>query len=637
VKQIGTAFAVMLVATIFAIEVHSETFNASNLQELLDAVNQAHVTNGPDTIVVHDTIVLRQDVDIVGPGADELTIDGKGACRLFNVEDAFVTVSGITFANGSVYHSRYSGNRYGAAFWLISGVLQISDCVFAGNAGDVGGAIANLGGELYVAWCLLTRNTAGEGGAGIWNQGRCEIRGSSFYLNGGSSTQVGGGLCNRGSVTVTNCSFFRNTDAGGGGGIFNGSTGTCKIEHCSFKANSGGIKAEGPVRIQRSVLSDNNVPAAGVGATGDCSGNVGSQSCNTCSDGTCFGFNHASTASDLLLVWDETDPQLPHLRPLLPSNMVVDFCPCVLTEDQLNTVRPQGTRCDAGAIEVRRHSADLGVELGILEPVDQCGFMTMELTIVNHGPESAQGAVVEVLLPTDFVLGDVLAPAGWDCAGADETIICECAEFLPDPIPSVILLEGFFPCPVLPGALPVPVHAGAGQWGTDAVSANNTSSALVGFAPPSSISTGVADWQVRPPDTTNSFGAKEFIVPYLYWNVYAKPLHSDEAWVNEAGRMAGQPGWYKYSLDFHVCATSQAAPSESWVLEFVFSADDDVRFKLDGLPLGAGLYEHAYGEHNGPISVPVSPGQHTLVAEVYNAMSVSGLLISGWVGCQPGP
>ena len=54
-------------------------------------------------------IALNKDLTILGPGADQLTLDGNGSSRLFNITET-VTIEGLTITNGS--HNDFGGCIY---------------------------------------------------------------------------------------------------------------------------------------------------------------------------------------------------------------------------------------------------------------------------------------------------------------------------------------------------------------------------------------------------------------------------------------------------------------------------------------------------------------------------------------------
>ena len=107
----------------------------------------------------------------MGPGSGDLAISGNNASRVFAIDRATVTISGVTITNGS---------------------------------GGSGPGIFNSGGNVTLTGSTVSGNTAtksGSKGGGI--------------INSSSGTILG-------TMTLTNSTVSANTaDAGGGGGIYN--------------------------------------------------------------------------------------------------------------------------------------------------------------------------------------------------------------------------------------------------------------------------------------------------------------------------------------------------------------------------------------------------------------------------------
>ena len=96
---------------------------------------------------------------ITGLGANQLTISGNNASRVFDISGAIVDISGLTISNG------YSVN-------------------------DSGGGVFN-GGTVTISNCTISGNLASANGGGIENVGTATITGSTIS---GNSGQFGGGL-----------------------------------------------------------------------------------------------------------------------------------------------------------------------------------------------------------------------------------------------------------------------------------------------------------------------------------------------------------------------------------------------------------------------------------------------------------
>ena len=177
---------------------------------LRQAILDANASPGADTIVfapaVQGTILLTaslptisDDLDLVGPGADVLTIDNGGFQGVVSIGlSVTAAISGLTFTGGN----------------------QLS-----------GGGIANHG-TLTLEACTLRGNAATMGG-GVFNDHTVTIKGSVFMDN---DAGFGGGLLNFGTALVEDSTFVDN--GGTGGGIYT-TVGTVTVRRSTFSSNSG--------------------------------------------------------------------------------------------------------------------------------------------------------------------------------------------------------------------------------------------------------------------------------------------------------------------------------------------------------------------------------------------------------------
>jgi hypothetical protein len=158
-------------------------------------------------------LLISKNLTITGPGASSLTISGNSASRVFDVSNnATVTLSGLTIANGSVIgdeNATFGGggifNEAGSTLTLSQDTLTGNKATAASSTVDVfGGGLLNQG-SATVSSCIFSGNEALGGG------------GSSFF--GGS---VGGAIDNFGgaTLTVSSSTFTDNQALGAGSGSF---------------------------------------------------------------------------------------------------------------------------------------------------------------------------------------------------------------------------------------------------------------------------------------------------------------------------------------------------------------------------------------------------------------------------------
>jgi CSLREA domain-containing protein len=148
---------------------------------------------------------ITAQVNIMGPGANSLTVSGAGTYQVFNISSGGgVAIYGLTVANGS------AGSGGGA---VNSGYLQVANSTFSGNAGS---AISNnASGVLNVTGTTFAGNSGpGGGGGAISNSGTLSVSNSTFSANNNhlAGPNAGAILNSAGAaLSVTNSSFSGNS------------------------------------------------------------------------------------------------------------------------------------------------------------------------------------------------------------------------------------------------------------------------------------------------------------------------------------------------------------------------------------------------------------------------------------------
>src|SRR5581483_4769398 len=215
-----------------------------------DAV--AFAAPGPYTINLADTsnneLLVNKSVTITGPGASVLTVKRiSGAVNNFRVFEITsgktVAISGLTIANGHAAGSFPASE--GGGIFNDHGTLTLSTCVLSGNTADDGGgglfhnAAAAGSASVTIQNCTVASNTASVGGGALYNYGdtgtaTATISNSTFNGNGTTAAGGAGGALDNFSATagtatllVTNSTISGNTSNGDAGGLVNNaSTGT---------------------------------------------------------------------------------------------------------------------------------------------------------------------------------------------------------------------------------------------------------------------------------------------------------------------------------------------------------------------------------------------------------------------------
>jgi predicted outer membrane repeat protein len=320
-----------------------------------------NLSSYPDTIYLSSQLLIDKNLTITGPGADQLTISGNKASRVFYLNfDKSLTLEGLTVADGSA-----PAGTDGGAIYNDAGTVTVKECTFSGNSARGGGAIHNQPGALTVTDSTFSGNSATNGGA-IYNlEGWVRITSSTFS---GNRATNGGGIRNygdnTGSVSVINSTFSGNSATGSGGAIHN-QTSSLYISHSTVAGNSAGsgggicndsmwMHADLQATIVANSLSGNDCAGPHADQPVDDKGD------NLDSDGTC----KVGTTADPLLGPLQNNGGPTETHALLPGSPAIDTATCQdlsgnpLTVDQRGVTRPQDgdgdhvPACDMGAFEL---------------------------------------------------------------------------------------------------------------------------------------------------------------------------------------------------------------------------------------------------------------------------------------------
>ena len=246
-----------------------------------------------------------QAIAIQGPGANELTIAGAGAGRVFRVDQSSAAtpeaISGVTIADGKVETGEESlgGGILNEGELTLAGVVVEGNEVKATGSSVVignGGGVANLpGATLAIERSTLAGNTAGAVATG-----------------GGIAYGDGGAVLNEGALTISDSTISGNGAivAGGGGQSASGG-GIANVLAAPLAVSSstivGNAVISGTLRSGANVLAtgiaefENTIVAEPEGAT-NCAAAVTSHGFDLEDEDTC-GFDQATDQPD-------TDPKL---------------------------------------------------------------------------------------------------------------------------------------------------------------------------------------------------------------------------------------------------------------------------------------------------------------------------------------
>jgi predicted outer membrane repeat protein len=212
-------------------------------------------------ILLATQINLSRELTIDGPGADKITISGGNRTRILSVT-APLTLTGVTLKNGL---------GSGAALLVSRARATVNGCTFTDNAAPngTGGAIYNPGSVLDFSSCTFARNTAagfGLGGAFYGSSGvAVRMTDCIFAAN---SAEFGGAIFADGPLTLLRCTFTGNSIPTDGiaGAVFNEYP--TLITGCIFTGNSAGDGGEGgALYIADGIIRDSVISGNAVGST----------------------------------------------------------------------------------------------------------------------------------------------------------------------------------------------------------------------------------------------------------------------------------------------------------------------------------------------------------------------------------
>jgi CSLREA domain-containing protein len=286
----------------FIVDTLPDTVNANDgVPSLREAITSANATTGKSSITFADTPsgtitlngtalpTLTKSVDMIGPGADVLTIGGNDRSRIFNATATATTITleGLTLTNGYVSTVTGGGASAFAYGTLTLRHLSVKDSQTAGSGG---GVYVSQSDALVTEDCRIAGNRTGEfgygGGLHVRDTEQVDIRDSIFE---GNEAKYGGGiapmsdgrntmehvvitgnnteetyLSKTNDVTITNSRILDNTaDAHGGGAVIYYSE-NVTIEGSEI---SGGVYlySTGDTLIRDRVIANNSATTYGGG------------------------------------------------------------------------------------------------------------------------------------------------------------------------------------------------------------------------------------------------------------------------------------------------------------------------------------------------------------------------------------
>ncbi len=313
-------------------------------------------------------LAISSGVTIDASAVAPLTISAGGASRVLQVgAGVVVDINDVVIRDGS------AAPQGGGI--LNSGTLSLDRVVVRDNTeNSPGPASFDLGGggiyNAEGATLNLTDSTVADNvslnqpGGGIYGFFGTTVNITRSTVSGNAAaTDVAGGMRSLGNTTVINSTFSGNTStAWHGGGIFH-TDGNLIVTNSTFAANNAPAGTASNILVATfgapaGATLTNNVLEGNGGAVacaieGGAAATITSGGGNVISDLSCNPSGTDQSGTDALLepLADNGGPTLTHaLGAGSPAIDTADAGACPAT-DQRGVIRPQGSGCDAGAVE----------------------------------------------------------------------------------------------------------------------------------------------------------------------------------------------------------------------------------------------------------------------------------------------
>jgi hypothetical protein len=210
--SVGAALG--MTATAEATDYTVNNTNPTGSGSLAQAMTDQNNGTGPDRVLFQsglsgsitltsDLTTVDEPLQVLGPGANVLAINGNNAHRIFNVTSGGdLTVSGLTMTNGNV------GSNSGGAILNLGGTVTVQDSNISGNTG--------YGAGIYSSGTLTVQRSTVSGNNNYYGI-RTRYDDTTIQDSTISGNQSFGLRISRQSAQVQNSTISGNTAAGLGG------------------------------------------------------------------------------------------------------------------------------------------------------------------------------------------------------------------------------------------------------------------------------------------------------------------------------------------------------------------------------------------------------------------------------------
>jgi len=220
--------------------------------------------NGSTITLTQGEIAINEPMYVIGPGANELTVSGNDASRIFNISTASATPIAVMLSGLTMSHGKPASN-IGGAIYASNVSLTVQDSVLDYNTAQDGGAIFAHSGNAVASASKLTRATVTKNSAATVGGGIAVVGGASLQISAStisSNTSIGSAgayLSDIGTVSVDTSQITGNhatAISGGGLNIVHDSSGLTNvtISGSGISGNTAGTNGGGVALLNVSAV-----------------------------------------------------------------------------------------------------------------------------------------------------------------------------------------------------------------------------------------------------------------------------------------------------------------------------------------------------------------------------------------------
>ncbi|MBL7942365.1 MAG: hypothetical protein JNM00_06350, partial [Flavobacteriales bacterium] len=288
------------------------------------------------------------------------TINKAGTGDIIRIASGVYTLSTNPSPNVVINNGKnltLSGG-WDSGFALQSGVSTI-------DGGNVNNGYLQTGGTVTIENFIIQNSTSADSGAIYMVSGALNIKSSTLKNNYASNRGGGIFMAGSGTLTVENSTISGNTALISGAGMYlangTGATVTIKNSTISNNAVTGGSSSGGgftqangaSITLTNSIVANNTA-----GSNPDCNGTLSSASYNIIENASGCTITNGSNNSNVdpmisISLSGTFQVHTPQVGSPAINSGTNTGCP---STDQLGNLRPQGTSCDIGSVEIGQNT-----------------------------------------------------------------------------------------------------------------------------------------------------------------------------------------------------------------------------------------------------------------------------------------